>query len=142
MAVPSGQASEVSQRVAESAEGGPRVFGVVGYRNPMVQVDFDLAPPRPAVLRQRLDHRLIVLLGRVKVGVTERVSVAIAERIDHFRVAPAPVGDALLLLVLAGVAARMFPDEGGFEVVGDRDDEVHAFARRGSTGKLLQDVGG
>jgi hypothetical protein len=63
----------------------------------MVQVNFNLSPPRVAMIRQHLDQSPVVLFGGVKVGVNERMAVIVPPAVDQLRIFLAPALQPRLL---------------------------------------------
>src|SRR5882762_9509620 len=108
----------------------------------MMQVDLDLAPPCVTVLGQAVDEALVVLLGRIKVRVAERVSIGVAKGIDRLWIGAAPALETPLLLVRAREGRRLCGNDRGLEVVGDGDDEVHGHVAAVATAGLLPCVCG
>ena len=106
----------------------------------MVQVDFDLTPAGVAVFRQAVDEHLVVLLGRVEVGVPQRIPVGIAPRRHRLRVGAAPALQAALLLLRTRVGRGCLGHDRRLEVVGQRDDEIDLANPRRAAHEPLADV--
>jgi hypothetical protein len=67
----------------------------------VVQVNFNFAPTRTAVLRQAVDQSSVILLSRVEVGVAKGVPITVAPPINGSRIFSAPAFQLPLLLMLA-----------------------------------------
>src|SRR2546425_11123993 len=99
LAVPAREAAMDRERVPELDEHPAGVLGDVGLGGPMVEVNLDLAPARPAMLGQPVDENLVVLLRRVEIGGAQWEVVGITPRADRRRIFRAPLLHPAFLLV-------------------------------------------
>src|SRR6266436_5613340 len=86
------------QLVAEVGEDAAGVFGCVGMRNSVVQMDLDFSPASVAVIGEHLEQTLVVLLGWIEVGVNKRASVVVTPAVGNFGIFAHPRFQAALLL--------------------------------------------
>src|SRR5208282_31260 len=126
-------------REAAMAEGQPvavfgerlaSVVGGVGMVHAVMQVNLDFSPASMAVLGQHLQQALVVLLGGIEVGVDQRTAIMVAPAVDDFGIFARPPFQATLLLVARDALIAVFRDNGGFEMIGPGEDQVHGPARR------------
>jgi hypothetical protein len=67
-----------SQCVSEFHKLAARILRSVGNDNSVVKMNLDLTPTGLAMFCELLDQTAIVLLGRIKIRVNERMAIAIA----------------------------------------------------------------
>ena len=108
----------VCKGVSELEEHSPRILTGVRGLDPMVELNLYLTPPGLAMLGQAVDEGLVILLGWVKVGVTEGAPISIAPSLCQLGILPTPPFEAPLLLVQTGVGPGLPRHDGGLEVVG------------------------
>ena len=113
------------QLVAEFGEDAARIFGCVGMRNPVVQMDLDFSPASVAVIGEHIEQALVVLLGGIEVGVNKRATVVVAPAVDNFGIFAHPRFQAALLLGARGALLTVFGIDGRFEMIGQGKDQVH-----------------
>jgi|SRR6266545_4209463 len=125
MPFPRREASVRGQGIPELDECFPRVLCRVGAVDAVVQMNLDLAPAGAAMLSEALNNSPLVLFRWKKVGVTEMPTISVSERRHRRRVVLAPCLKPFFLLVKTGVDVFSGTrDEGWFEMVCDRDDEM------------------
>src|SRR5437879_5857326 len=96
-ALPSRQAAELDQRIAELLEQPTRPRPSIRALHSMMEMDLDLAPTFAAVLRQAADDLLIELLRREEVRVSKPAAVGVEGIGDRPRVLATPLFEATLL---------------------------------------------
>src|SRR5438093_11078992 len=87
------------ERVSQLEKSASSVLCGVGRLNTMVEMNLNLTPPLRAVLGQAGDQGVIVLLGRVEIGMTQGAPIGITPASDRLRILRAPPLDTLLLLL-------------------------------------------
>src|SRR5206468_1185733 len=85
----------------------------------VMQMDLDLAKPRPAQTRQRVEILLLVLLDRKKERVARRPTVAVLEGAELPGILLDPGGDALPTDLDARLTRLRL------EVIGDAENDVN-----------------
>src|SRR6266849_11043926 len=86
------------QLVAEFSEDATGIFGGIGLRNSVVQMDLDFSPASVAVIGEHLEQSLVVLLSGIEVGVNKRAAVVVAPVVGNFGIFAHPRFQAALLL--------------------------------------------
>src|SRR5262245_9693660 len=126
LSLPSREAPMARQSISELNEGIACMCRAIWLVDAVMQMDLDFTPAPLAMTGQALDHDLAVLLRREEVGVHERSAVVISIRARHRRICRAPMLEPSLLFLHARVRIRPGArNDGGLEMVGHRDDEVH-----------------
>src|SRR5271166_6360158 len=95
-----------------------------------MEVGFHFAPSGFAVAGQALQQALVVLLGRIKVGVNKRPIFMVTPGIKNHWVFTAPALKAALLLIIGRPAKAVVWVDGGLKVVGYRDHQMNAASGR------------
>src|ERR1019366_7766948 len=116
--------------VAEFSEQLASVFGGVGMRNAVMQMDLDFSPAGMAVLGEHLEQALVVLLGGIEVGVDEWAAIVVSPAVDYFGIFSRPPFQAALLLGTRDTLLAVFGIDGRFEMIGHGKDQVHGAADR------------
>src|SRR5712671_3448720 len=106
------------QLVAEFSEDATGIFGGIGLRNSVVQMDLDFSPASVAVIGEHLDQALVVLLGGIEVGVNKRAAVVVSPLVDNFGIFAHPRFQAALLLGARDALLAVFGIDGRFEMIG------------------------
>ncbi|MGA7907103.1 MAG: hypothetical protein WCA16_06810 [Candidatus Sulfotelmatobacter sp.] len=106
-----------SERVPERLKLAACILCCVRLLSTVVQMNLDLAPASPAMVRQRLNETLIVLLRGVEIGVTKSAAIMISPGIGHPRIFPAPFFEAPLLLLVGSTGSSVPGYDGRFEMV-------------------------
>jgi hypothetical protein len=88
------------QPIAELHELPACILGCVGQVHPMMEVDLDFTPTRAAMLRQATHQSSIVLLGRIKIGMSKRKTVLVMPPADSSRVVAAPALEPVFLFIV------------------------------------------
>src|SRR5262245_28485134 len=122
--IPTRQTSESGQVIAEVTEGRASVRSSVRSLYTVMQVDFQLSPPRLTKVYQRRDYGPFILFRRVEVSVTQWKAVGVAERINSGVIALTPLGYAPLLLSVTNIAGRMRYCEARLKVIGYGNDQM------------------
>ena len=116
------------QPVAEFSEQLARVFGGVGMRNSVVQMDLDFSPASVAVIGEHLEQPLVVLLSGIEVGVNKRAAVVVAPVVGNFGIFAHPRFQAALLLGARDALLAVFGIDRRFEMIGQGKDQMHRAA--------------
>src|ERR1700683_4768506 len=106
------------QRIAEAGERWPRCLRRSRGFDAVMKVHFDFTPAIAAVLREKIDQTLVVLLDRVKIDMTEGPSVMVRPTGDGLLIIPAPALQSLLLQRPFGEFSFVVGKNSGLEVVG------------------------
>ena len=118
------------QPVAEFREQLASVFGGIGMRSSVVQLDLNFSPAGMAVLGEHLEQALVVLLGGIEVGVDKWAAIVVSPAVDDFGIFARPPFQAALLLGTRDALLAVFGIDGGFEMIGHGKDQVHGAADR------------
>src|SRR5208282_3731809 len=133
------------QPIAEFSEQPASVLGSVGIGNSVVQMDLDFSPAGMAMLGEHLDQPLVVLLGRVEVGVDKRTAIVVSPAVDDFGIFARPPLQPAFLLRTRGARLAATGNNGRFEMVGQGKDEMHGalgWRFQGMPGRGRQDFPG
>jgi hypothetical protein len=91
----------------------------------MVQVDFDLTPPRTAMFGEPSDKPAIILFGRIKISVDERPTVVVAPFLHYVRILITPTLQPLFLLVVSRARMPVLRNNSRFKMIGKRENEMN-----------------
>src|ERR1700675_1337842 len=116
------------QLVAELGEDAAGVFGGIGLRNSVVQMDLDFSPASMAVIGEHLEQSLVVLLGGIEGGGDKRAAVVVSRAVDYFGIFACPRFQAALLLGARYALLAVFGIDGRFEMIGQGKDQMHGTA--------------
>ncbi len=121
------------QDIAELDELAPCVFCRVGRLSSMMEMNFDFSPTPVAVLRQTFKVRSVILLGGEKIGVDKWLAFVVTPTLDKARVFPTPAFQPLLLLVVGRTGCALSRNVPGFEVIGQRKDQMDLPSRNSAS---------
>src|SRR6266849_10484136 len=103
------------QAVAEFSEDAAGIFGGIGLRNSVVQMDLDFSPASVAVIGEHLEQSLVVLLGGIEIGVDKRAAVVVSPAVDYFGIFAHPRFQAAFLLGARYALLAVFGIDGRLE---------------------------
>jgi hypothetical protein len=95
----------------------------------MVQVSLNFAPARFAVLGEAVNEAALILFRGIEVGVNKGKAIGVTIGVEKSWVFAAPEFEAALLFIVRGAGLAVFWNEGRFEVIGERDDQMDRAAR-------------
>src|SRR5258706_2946722 len=78
------------QVVAKFSQNAPGILGGVRLHHAVMQMNFNFAPARMAVLGGHLEQSFMVLFRRIKVSMNKRPAIVVASALDGFGIFPAP----------------------------------------------------
>ena len=107
-----------SERVAKFGELAMCVLRGIRPLQAVMQMNLDFAPALVAMVGQPLHKGLVVLLGRIKICVTEGMALMIAIGVDELRKDPAPILEATLLFVVRSPSSSVFGYDTRLEMIG------------------------
>ena len=111
--------------VPEFGEHAAGVFGGIGMRDAVVQVDLDFSPTGVAVVGKQVEQTLVVLLGGIKISVDERAAIVVTPGIDDLGILARPPFHAALLLGTRDAFLAICGIDGRLEVIGESKDDVN-----------------
>src|SRR5437667_5767375 len=79
---------------------------------------------------------MVILLGGIKVGVSERTPIPIAPPINNLRVLTAPAFKPTLLFMIGSAGLSIFGHNSGLKVVSQSNHQMHGTARRTTRERL------
>src|ERR1700677_1956425 len=106
------------QPIAEFGEHTACVLSAIRMRRSVMEMDLNFSPTGVAMLGQPLEQALIVLLGRIKIGMQQWAAVVVSPTVENFRVFGRPIFQATLLLRVRDALTAIRRIDGGFEVIG------------------------
>src|ERR1039458_8132935 len=106
------------QPVAEFREQLASIFGGVGMRNAVVQMDFDFSPAGMAVSGEHFEQDFVVLLGGIEVGMDKRAAIVVAPEVDDFGIFARPQFQATLPPRPRGALPAVLGNDGGVGMIG------------------------
>ena len=112
------------QEIAKLDELAARVVCRVGCLSSMMKMNFDFSPTPVAELPQTLKVRSVILLGGEKIGVDKWPTFVVTPTLDNARVFPTPTFQPLFLLVVGRTGCAVSRNIPGFEVIGQRKDQM------------------
>src|SRR5713101_5406646 len=137
--IKAGKASVGCQIIPKLEQYTFRVLRSITLVDPVMQVDFDLAPSLSTMLDQQCDQIAVVLFRWIKVGMTQAVAIGIDPRTCHHRIIPAPSDQTTFLFPEIGVPKLMCHRR--LEMISNRNDQVKwACERHPIAGSSLPDV--
>jgi hypothetical protein len=105
-----------------------------------MQVNLNFPPARAAMLCQAFDVAPVILLRGIKIGMLERMTIAVAPAIGQLGVFPAPALQAAFLFVVGGPGASVFGHNRRFKMIRQRENKMNRHIRR-TPGKSLPGIG-
>ena len=132
-------AMAIGEPVAVFDKNAARIFGGVGMREAVVEMDFDLSPTGVAMIRQYFDKTLVVLFGGIKVSVDEWTAIVITVVVDGFGILARPPFEAAFLLGAWNAVLTVLRVDRGLEMISQSDDYVRRTRSGGLRARSVAD---